>query len=193
MKDTTKPKTWEDLAGWFTFPRLYTALAKAIPEDGIFVEVGVYQGKSLAYFLAECHKLGKRPQIYAVDHFKGEDNEHFADVTSGKLDLRKQFEENMQACGFRENVDYSVIVSDSDTAADVFKDAFIDAGFIDACHEFDNVMADVLAWEPKVKRDGFLGGHDFQAESVRCALDEALPSARFAGEMCWKDSARTLI
>jgi hypothetical protein len=33
--------------------------------------------------------------------------------------------------------------------------------FIDASHEYEFVKSDIIAWFPKVKLNGFIGGHDY--------------------------------
>lgn len=37
----------------------------------------------------------------------------------------------------------------------------LDFIYIDAMHDFDNVMMDLIAWVPKVRRDGIVSGHDY--------------------------------
>jgi len=37
----------------------------------------------------------------------------------------------------------------------------LDFVYIDAIHEYEPVLEDCRGWYPKLKRDGFLGGHDY--------------------------------
>lgn len=46
-------------------------------------------------------------------------------------------------------------------AVNVFPDEFFDFVYIDADHSYRSVIEDIKAWYPKVKRNGFLGGHDY--------------------------------
>ena len=46
-------------------------------------------------------------------------------------------------------------------AAKDFEDGSLDAVYIDAEHDEENVRADIQAWRPKIKRGGVLSGHDF--------------------------------
>lgn len=46
-------------------------------------------------------------------------------------------------------------------AAKDFEDGSLDAVYIDAEHDEENVRADIRAWRPKIKRGGILSGHDF--------------------------------
>merc|ERR550534_718268 len=41
-------------------------------------------------------------------------------------------------------------------------DATIDLVFLDARHDFQNVIADCWSWMTKVREGGMLSGHDFQ-------------------------------
>ncbi len=46
-------------------------------------------------------------------------------------------------------------------AAQEFGDESLDAVYIDANHDFTNVVADISAWYPKLKRGGIISGHDY--------------------------------
>jgi predicted O-methyltransferase YrrM len=41
------------------------------------------------------------------------------------------------------------------------KDGSLDFVYIDALHEFDPVMMDIILWVPKVRSGGIVSGHDF--------------------------------
>ncbi len=50
---------------------------------------------------------------------------------------------------------------DSVDAARDFDDGALDLVFLDADHSYKGVKRDIAAWLPKVKRGGWLGGHDY--------------------------------
>lgn len=56
-------------------------------------------------------------------------------------------------------------------AAPMTADASLDFVYIDGAHDFDNAMADILAWTPKVKPGGIVAVHDFHMTDVRCAVE----------------------
>jgi len=64
-----------------------------------------------------------------------------------------------------------IIRDDSAAAAVRFADGSIDAVFIDADHRYERCLADIDAWEPKVRPGGWLVGHDYDMPSVRRAVE----------------------
>lgn len=47
-----------------------------------------------------------------------------------------------------------------DALADI-QDGSLDFVYIDAMHDFDNVMMDIICWSKKVRSGGIVSGHDF--------------------------------
>jgi hypothetical protein len=47
----------------------------------------------------------------------------------------------------------------------------LDFIYIDARHNFDNVMLDLIYWVPKVKVNGIIAGHDYEAQ---CGVPQAV-------------------
>ena len=46
-------------------------------------------------------------------------------------------------------------------AAKLFQNGELDFVYIDACHSYEECKNDILAWHPKIKLGGILGGHDY--------------------------------
>lgn len=46
-------------------------------------------------------------------------------------------------------------------ASQIVPDGSLDFVYIDALHDFDSVMMDILLWAPKVKSGGIVSGHDY--------------------------------
>ena len=42
-----------------------------------------------------------------------------------------------------------------------FPDNYFDLVFIDALHSYEGCLADIKAWTPKVKKGGYICGHDY--------------------------------
>jgi predicted O-methyltransferase YrrM len=161
--------TWESLKGWFDFPSIYD---KAIEQSGthpLFVEVGVAYGRSINY-LATASKAAKiAPKIYAVDLFGGSVGEKPGTYSKDMFHL---FVKGVHDCGNNDLIE--TIVSDSAEAADKFGNHSCDLVFIDASHTYKEVLRDLKAWQPKVKKGGIFAGHDIDAKGVRQAVEEHL-------------------
>lgn len=54
----------------------------------------------------------------------------------------------------------------------VLSDESFDFVFIDASHDYQSVLNDIVAWMPKIKSGGILCGHDLHFPGVRQALEE---------------------
>lgn len=73
-------------------------------------------------------------------------------------------------------------------AAKRFVDRSLDIVYIDAGHLYEQVLADIKAWKPKVKKGGILCGHDYghgQNPGVKRAVDKLLPIIHVADYYNW--------
>jgi len=55
-----------------------------------------------------------------------------------------------------------VLRTDSFSAAKLFPDEYFDLVFIDAEHDYENMMKYIPTWLPKVSSGGYLTGHDYK-------------------------------
>jgi len=144
----------------FSFRRFYTDMVNEL--DGIFVEVGVFEGTSFSYLVVEAINSGKKIECYAVDAFPWED-------------LYPRFEKNMNPL----EGNFKVIKANSDQAAANFEDGSVSLVFIDANHTKPFVEADIKAWLPKIKKGGVISGHDYNDQHTGLceAVNEAFGNA----------------
>jgi predicted O-methyltransferase YrrM len=153
---------------WFDYKGIYSLLAKALPENGTFVELGVLQGASLVYMAKELTRLEKDSvNLYGIDVF--ENREEFGlddslpyDITGKMANVKKLLSWYAKS---------EIIKGLTVPAAHTFADNSIDGVMIDADHSFSGCLADLEAWYPKVKPGGFIVGHDLSFPSVRDALN----------------------
>ena len=170
-------KASKDIEGWFNHQAAYDYLLANMPDDGTFVELGAWLGKSSAYL---CDKATHQ-NITIIDSWKGSPNEL---TTTHKLatevDIYDLFLQNM---GDRK---YNVIKGESKVAAKMFLKESLDVVFIDLTHTYEAVKEDIKLWLPKVKKGGFIAGDDYHEhwKGVIQAVDELLPHATFIDD-CW--------
>lgn len=58
-------------------------------------------------------------------------------------------------------------------AAKDFDPESLDFVYIDAAHDFDNVMRDIIEWGSKVRKGGVIAGHDY-ANNRNCGVEDAV-------------------
>jgi hypothetical protein len=62
----------------------------------------------------------------------------------------------------RELEDKGIMIrATSEKASEIFADESLDFVYIDANHAYDYVVQDIKLWYPKVKKGGYVGGHDY--------------------------------
>jgi len=158
---------YASIDGWFDFQQVYSDAVRRAFNRSHFVEVGSWKGKSTAFMVVEIVNSGKVITFDAVDHWLGsEEIQGDCDVVSGTL--FEKFLSNMRpASGL-----FNPIRLSSIEAAKLYAKDSLDFVFIDASHDYKNVLLDLQAWWPLVKLGGWMGGHDVAAPGVSRALSE---------------------
>jgi len=178
----TQPQFGEN---WFTYPNLYSRFVGELPSGSKMVEVGCWKEKSLAYLGVEIINSGKDIRVDAIDTWEGSANEppHQQDVYVRTGKLYQLFLSNIAPVS---SVVFPVKVA-SVEGAKRYADESLDVVFIDACHTYECVKEDIAAWLPKVKRGGYLAGHDYpwsHEDAVKRAVDESVSPIEVT-EGCW--------
>lgn len=163
---------YQNVPGWFDFGNIYSTMVQLAPDNAHFVELGSWKGKSAAYMCVEIANSGKNIKFDCVDIWTGEGEAYQNDPSVKQQTLYDDFLHYMEpAKGL-----YTPIKEWSDKAAVHFEDNSLDFVFIDAGHEYENIYADIVAWKPKMKKGGFMGGHDFfSSPGIERAVNELLP------------------
>lgn len=141
------------------YSRFYTDMVNKFPSGSRFVEVGVYWGRSFAYFIVEMINAGKMFDCVAVDACPW-----YPAPCDG-------FDREMKPLEGYFRTHFERV--DSFVAAQNFEDASIDICFIDSNHTDDFPKKDIAAYLPKMKKGGVISGHDFDAPDVERAVREA--------------------
>ena len=172
-----------DIDGYFGLDDMeyYKFLIEQLPDNSHFVEVGSFKGRSASYAAVEIINSGKNIKFDCVDTWKGSEEHKELEVVKNDT-LFDIFLENMKPVeGY-----YTAIRKSSLEAAELYEDESLDAVFIDAAHDYDNVVADINAWSRKVKVGGFISGHDFVYPPIQDALRDTInPVVQFNGTACW--------
>lgn len=119
-----------------------------VNKETTIVELGSFGGVSSELFALHCKK------IYCVDlwdpYWEITDSQRieFAEFSFDKMISR-----------------YSNITKMKKSSVDAskeFEDGSIDLVYIDAAHDYNSVREDILAWLPKIKKGGYISGHDYR-------------------------------
>lgn len=124
------------------------------------VEIGVLRGEFSAHIL----RYWKGRKLYSVDawrHISGNVDVNNPDH-NGQLDnMAKAF---MALYGYQ---DRNVMIRELSTdAAKLFGNRSLSFVYLDAAHDYENVMKDLEAWHSKVAWGGIFCGHDYLDSSV---------------------------
>lgn len=183
----------ENIHGWFTFPNFYSQMVTQHPSDSHFVEIGVWKGKSAAFMATEILNSGKNIKFDCIDTWEGSsehldpEGEYFEPgLVEDKDYLYKTFLENVEPV--KDII--TPIKKPSLEAVNLYKDDSLDFIFIDAAHDYENVLKDVKAWYPKCKKGtGVISGHDYSwGPEVRKAVHEFFDPLNLkiqVQEGCW--------
>lgn len=147
------------IPGWMG-PECLTWLYETASRYQSVVEIGCWMGRSTYALLSGC--TGK---VWAVDHFLGSPSElDDAHAPAKAQDIYAAFLGNV---GHFPNLE--VLRMTSAEASYYFEDRAVEMVFLDADHQYDAVVADLRAWEPKCSK--MLCGHDIDRDEIVAALE----------------------
>lgn len=158
-------KRWDELLG-------------RIQNNYVGAEVGVWMGDN-AYNLL---KTNDSLWLCCVDQWLAGDLEYVASNDGKSKIAQRGFDDAYQTTVNRLKEFESrhmILRMSSLSAANVFKSKYFDFVFIDGNHSYKHVKQDILAWLPKIKKGGFISGHDFGvypgvAKAVREIFDNVV-------------------
>jgi len=145
--------------------------------NGNGIEIGVQKG----IYSEVLNKNWNFKKLYLVDCWVHLYNyEDVANVDNVKQNLNYKTVLNK----FKDNNKIDIIKGLSVEAAISFEDDYFDFIYLDARHNYDGIMEDLIAWFPKVKYGGIFAGHDF--------LDGKLPEGDFGVKSAVTDFLKPL-
>lgn len=176
-------KHYETIQGWFNCPELYTEMVNRVKDSAKFVEIGCWKGKSSSYMAEEIKNSNKNIRFYCIDTWEGtlteDGHQQDPDVIAGTL--YQKFLDNMKPFLYN----YSPLRMKSVDAAKIFKDGSLDFIYIDAGHEYQDVITDIEAWLPKLKPGGVIAGDDYVSKNVHRAVHEKFKNVKSPNYLTW--------
>jgi len=116
------------------------------------LEIGSFVGNSTLIFLQYFNK------IYCVDPWSEEIDKDGIYEKFGQSNIEKQFDETVY---FPNRNRITKIKDLSENVVSNYSDEAFDFVYIDGDHSYEGVLNDIERWFPKVKKGGFIGGHDY--------------------------------
>lgn len=132
-------------------------------ENPVGVEIGVAEGTTTEYLLQTLPTL----KLSGVDSYPV-----YIDWNDTQPNGEKNYTEMLNKV--QPYLDrYEHLYEDSDNAVSEFDDESLDFVFIDGLHTYNQVLKDCQNYYPKIKKGGFIIGHDFaRIEGVNKAVRE---------------------
>ena len=128
------------------------------------VEIGSYQGESTEMFANAGFE-----HVHAVDPW----------VDEGETTTYGTPYANVEYAFDQRTENMPTIIKIKDFGANYardFEDGSLDFVYIDALHTYEALKEDIAAWLPKIKKGGFIGGHDAAGrwgKRLRPAVEES--------------------
>jgi predicted O-methyltransferase YrrM len=172
-------KNWKEIQGWFNYQDVFDFLLSKVPDNGIFMEGGAWLGASSAYL---CDKAKDRIKVFIVDTWQGSSDElNTYQALATQTDIYPIFLDNM---GDRK---FIPIRKTSVEASKDFEDESCDVIYIDMQHTYEAVIEDLHHWYPKLKKGGYIAGHDAYHPGVNKAITEFFDKFDIIGtcNCCW--------
>ena len=126
-------------------------------------------------------EVGTKDGLFAVEMCKANPHVHLTCVdpwsnylNSSRSTQRRHDEHYARAVANLAGLNVTIMREMSVKAAPKFRAGRLDFVYIDGNHEFDYVIADILAWVPKVRSGGIVALHDYHHQvgcDVICAVD----------------------
>lgn len=134
---------------------LYDMVKEIVKPDFVIVEIGSFAGVSSDLFARYCQTL-YCVDIWTMDPTYQEISPELLQQAEALFDQIWDQHENIEPLQ-----DFSLSVAED------FDDSELDMVYIDGRHDYPSVLADIKAWMPKIKKGGWLTGHDIDLDGDR--------------------------
>jgi hypothetical protein len=157
------PHVFDNILGYFDFKEIYLYVLERVQNESHFVQIGVDFGKSLSFLIIENLNRKKNIKIDVIDKL----NYFSENCPSNIKDFVKIYGKDKYSIfkGIMEKYDLfkeiTVIKSGSKEASENYENNSLDFVFLDLSTRYEDVKTDLICWYPKIKKTGFIGGHDY--------------------------------
>jgi hypothetical protein len=153
----------------------------------IGVELGVWKGETFKYLLKNSNKLSI---LYGVDLYQPQPTnngpEKWLPGENGHAwDHETYYQDLVSFCSKLESPRGIILRKDTTEASIEFMNESIDFVFIDADHGYEGCLRDIQNWSPKVRKGGFIIGHDIHFETVRSAVESYFSTYNTGDDFLW--------
>jgi len=175
--------SWQDIPGDFdtSDAEAYAHIVKNLRDGRGIAEIGLWEGRSFCSLIAECQQRQRSHMLYGIDTFSGSSNQIGQQVVAANTDLMRRCKHNITATGYNY---WMLINAESVTASSYFIDHSLGCAFIDATHTREALTRDIRAWLPKIRKGGYIAGHDYTWKEVSVTVNDLLGKVDVIGS-CW--------
>ncbi len=163
INDNKITHVYDNILGYFDFKEIYLYILEKVQNESHFVQIGVDFGKSISFLVVEKLNRKKNIKIDAVDKWStllenspSNERELIKSYGGNKYDAFKGIMEKYNL--FKE---INVIRLGSKDASEKYENNSLDFVFLDSSIKYKEMKEDLIFWYPKVKKTGFIGGHDY--------------------------------
>jgi len=131
-------------------------LKKIIPANGVYAELGVFDGA----FSREIIDTLNPKSLILIDYFQGEIGSGDQDGNNfHTIDLNNKYNELLRR--YKKDSRVTIIKGDSTEELNKFSNNYFDMIYIDADHSYEGCKKDLNESYKKIKNGGWILGHDY--------------------------------
>lgn len=186
-----KVNNWYEIPGWFAFAKAYEEAVENAKDGDIFIEIGVFLGRSTAYLASLIKQSKKQITLYVIDTFEADtlDDEvikqqikqHCLCSNGSFIDLFWKYMTDLELTEF-----IKPLKSKSDDAFELLKHVKANFIWVDGCHEYEQVLTDIKNYSKLLKPEtGVIGGDDYKLPGVNKAVNEFFESEKIKTDGLW--------
>lgn len=135
----------------------FNQFLQIMPKNAVVAEVGVQEGTFSSFIIQHTDPI----KLYLIDCWEFQDPRIFDDPEANVNQDAQDELYNKVKTKFSDNPNVIILKKYSKDAASMFPDEFFDWVYIDSNHAYEAVKEDLSLWYPKVKKGGFICGHDY--------------------------------